>query len=178
METLVKAREQGKVRWLGFSAHTKEAALALLPQFKFETVMYPVNFIEHYTHSFDPEVLALARKSEAAVLAIKPISAGSWKPGEHRTRNNYWYKALEDQNEISLALRFALSLDPVVSALPTSFTDLAEKSIAAGVRYTPATNSDLDALRTLADKYAPLFPRNPRWVQGPGPHLEYYRHLA
>jgi aryl-alcohol dehydrogenase-like predicted oxidoreductase len=178
METLVKAREQGKVRWLGFSAHTKEAALALLAQFRFETVMYPVNFIEHYTHQFDPEVLTLARKSEAAVLAIKPISAGSWKPGEQRTRNNYWYKALEDDTEINLALRFTLSLDPVVSALPTSFTDLADKSITAGVQYEPATDSDLGTLRQLAEKYAPLFPRNPRWVQGPGPHADYFQHLA
>jgi hypothetical protein len=46
------------------------------------------------------------------------------------------------------------------------------------VRYTPATDADLDALRTLAEKYSPLFPRNPRWVQGPGPHSEYYTHVA
>lgn len=174
METLLKARDEGKVRWLGFSAHTKEAALALLKQFKFDTVMYPVNFIEHYTHQFDPEVLTLCREKGAAVLAIKPISAGSWKPGETKTRNNYWYKALEDQGEIELSLRFALSLDPVVAALPTSFTDLAEKSIAAGIKYRPAIDADLDALRSLAEKHAPLFPRNPSWVHA-GPHSEYYK---
>lgn len=173
METLVKAREQGKVRALGFSAHTKEAALALLEQFKFDTVMYPVNFIEHFTHKFDPEVLALCRKKGAAVLAIKPISAGSWKKGETKTRNNYWYKALEDQSEIELALRFALSLDPVVAALPTSFVDLSEKSVAAAIKYRPATDADLGSLRLLAEKYAPLFPRNPSWVNA-APHAEYY----
>jgi hypothetical protein len=71
-----------------------------------------------------------------------------------------------------------LSLDPVVSALPTSFTDLADKSITAGVHYQPATDSDLGTLRQLAEKYAPLFPRNPSWVQGPGPHADYFQHLA
>jgi predicted aldo/keto reductase-like oxidoreductase len=174
METLVKAREQGKVRALGFSAHTKEAALALLKQYKFDTMMYPVNFIEHYTHQFDPEALALCRKEGVAVLAIKPISAGSWKRGEQKTRNNYWYKALEEQADIDLALRFTLSLDPVVSGLPTSFVDLAEKSIAAGKRYRPATEADLAAMRTMAEKYAPLFPRNPSWVHA-APHSEYYK---
>ena len=176
METLVSAQKEGKVRWLGFSAHTKEAALALLRRFRFDTVMYPVNFIEHYTHQFDPEVLAVARAEGTAGLAIKPISAGSWKKGEARTRNNYWYRALEEQSEIELALRFSLSLDPVVAALPTSFTDLAEKSILAGVAYRPATDADLASLRALAEKYQPLFPRNPSWVTV-GPHSEYYAHV-
>jgi predicted aldo/keto reductase-like oxidoreductase len=175
METLVKAREEGKARWLGFSAHTKEAALELLRWFKFDTVMYPVNFIEHFTHKFDPEVLELSRQQGAAVIAIKPISAGSWKQGESRSRN-HWYRTLENQSEIDLAMRFALSLDPVVSAIPVSFTDLTEKSIVAGVNYRPATDLDIGAVRDLAEKYLPLFPRGARWV-GPGPHTNYFAHV-
>jgi predicted aldo/keto reductase-like oxidoreductase len=176
METLVKAREQGKVRWLGFSAHTKEAALDLLREFKFETAMYPVNFIEHYQHKFDPEVLTLARKNGTAVIAIKPISAGNWRPGEAKTRNNWWYRVLEQQGEITQAIRFALSLDPVVTALPTSFVDLTDMSIVAGKQYRPATNADLDSLRQLAEKYVPLFPRKPLYLGARGPHGRYYAH--
>jgi aryl-alcohol dehydrogenase-like predicted oxidoreductase len=173
MEALLKAREQGKVRWLGFSAHTKEAALDCLRHFKFETVMYPVNFVEHYTHQFDPEVLALSRQEGAAVIAIKPISGGSWKEGEKKTRNNYWYRALEDSGEIAQAIRFALSLDPVVTAIPVSFVDLHEKCIAAGCSFRPATNADLAAMRKLAEKYAPLFPRKPYYLGATGPHAHY-----
>lgn len=176
METLVRARREGKVRWLGFSAHTKEAALDCLRHFTFETVMYPVNFIEHHTHRFDPEVLTLCRESGAAVIAIKPISAGSWKPGEQKTRGNYWYKALESQDEINLAMRFALSLDPVVSAIPTSFLDLNERAIIAGKTFRPATEADLGALRELAGKYSPLFPRKPLYLSSTGPHSRYYAH--
>jgi len=62
------------------------------------------------------------------VLAIKPISAGGWKPGEKKTRNGWWYRPLEDQSDINLAIRFSLSLDPVVSVLPV-----------AGVRLPMAT---------------------------------------
>ncbi|MCC7173533.1 MAG: aldo/keto reductase [Planctomycetes bacterium] len=173
METLLKAREQGKVRWLGFSAHTKEAALDCLRQFKFETVMYPVNFIEHFQHKFDPEVLALCRQSGAAVIAIKPISAGNWRPGEKRTRGNWWYRVLEEQGEISQAIRFALALDPVATAIPTSFVDLNEMSIVAGKAFRPATGTDLDAMRKLAEKYSPLFPRKPLYLGAVGPHTNY-----
>jgi aryl-alcohol dehydrogenase-like predicted oxidoreductase len=176
IETLLKAREQGKVRWLGFSAHTKEAALDCLRAFKFETVMYPVNFIEHYTHQFDPEVLTLARQSDAAVIAIKAISAGSWKPGEQKTRNNYWYRALEDQLDINRATQFALSLDPVVSSIPTSFVDLNERSIIAGRAFRPATSADIESMRALAEKYNPLFPRKPLYLSAVGPHTNYGAH--
>lgn len=178
LETLVKARDEGKVRALGFSAHTKEAALELMRRFKFETLMYPVNFIDHYTSQFDPEVLALAKSQGVAVQAIKPISAGAWKRGEQKTRNNWWYKVLEEQSEIDQAIRFSLSLDPVVTVLPTSFVDLVEKSILAGKKFRPATPTDLDGMRLMAEKYTPLFPRNPSWVTIPGPHTEYYSQLV
>jgi len=173
METLLKAQQQGKVRWLGFSAHTKEAALDCLRQYKFETVMYPVNFIEHYQHKFDPEVLALSKQHGAAVIAIKPISAGNWNPGEKRTRGNWWYRVLENQPDITQAVRFALSLDPVVTAIPTSFVDLNEMSVVAGKAFRPATRADLDAMRGLAEKYSPLFPRKPLYLGAVGPHTNY-----
>jgi predicted aldo/keto reductase-like oxidoreductase len=178
IETLVKAREEGKVRALGFSAHTKQAALELMKRFKFETVMFPVNFIDHYTNQFDPEVLALAKEHGVAVQAIKPISAGAWAKGEKRTRNNWWYKVLEEQSEIDQAIRFSLSLDPVVTVLPTSFIDLVDKSIIAGKKFRPASVADLNGMRAMAEKYTPLFPRNPAWVFSPGPHTEYYAHVA
>jgi hypothetical protein len=82
---------------------------------------------------------------------------------------------LAERSESDQAIRFALSLDPVVTVVPTSFVDLTAKSIRAGKEFKPATDADLAALRTLAGKYAPLFPRNPSWVLGPGPHTEYYR---
>ena len=174
METLLKARKEGKVRWLGFSAHTKPAALALLKGYKFDSVMYPINFIEHFTHKFDPEVLALCRSTGAAAIAIKAISAGSWKPGDKKTRNNYWYRTLEEPAEIAQAMRFSLSLDPVVSIIPTSFFDITERSIAGGKAYRPATDADLTQLRELAGKYAPLFPPKPRAAASFSPHSEYY----
>ena len=178
LEAFLRARDEGKVRWLGFSAHTKSAALALLKAHKFDTVMYPVNFIEHFTHQFDPEVLALARAEGAAVIAIKPISAGGWKSGERPSRGGWWYRPLEEQSEIDLAIRFSLSLDPVVSVLPTSFYDLAEKSIVAGKAYRPASDADLEALRELAGKYVPLFRPGAGESAAFAPHSEYFASQA
>lgn len=156
LEAFLQAKQEGKVRWLGFSAHTREAALALLAAHPFDTVMYPVNFIEHFTHEFDQAVMDRARADGAAVLAIKPMCGGAWPRGMKRNRDN-WYRALEDDKEIETALRFTLSIDPVAAALPPGFLDLADKAFAMGRQYRPATEADIAQMRELAAKYLPMF---------------------
>jgi len=45
LETFEKAREKGIIRHIGFSAHTVEAALALLDGYNFDSVLFPFNFV-------------------------------------------------------------------------------------------------------------------------------------
>jgi hypothetical protein len=111
------------------------------------------------------------------VIAIKPISAGARQAGAPGMRGSWWYRVFEQQSEIDQAIRFSLSLDPVVAVLPTSFVDLAEKSILAAKAYRPATAADMDGLRELAEKYTPLFKRTASWVEV-APHGEYYRAIV
>ncbi|MCZ6678450.1 MAG: aldo/keto reductase, partial [Candidatus Poribacteria bacterium] len=42
IEAFIEAREQGLVRYLGFSAHSVETALALIDRFDFDTILFPV----------------------------------------------------------------------------------------------------------------------------------------
>ena len=65
LEAFVEAREQGLVRFLGFSAHTEEAALALMDHYDFDTVLFPVNYVCWYQGHFGPAVLASERKQVA-----------------------------------------------------------------------------------------------------------------
>ena len=86
METVLKAKEQGRIRAIGFSAHTTKGALAALQAFPFDTVMFPVNYVEYYTRGFAKEVLDLAQAKGAAVLSIKTLNAGAWPQGVERVR--------------------------------------------------------------------------------------------
>jgi len=45
MEVALKAKQEGKIRFIGFSAHTTKGALAAMRAFKFDTVMFPINFV-------------------------------------------------------------------------------------------------------------------------------------
>ena len=159
METVLKAQEQGKIRHIGFSAHTTRAALAAMDKFRFDTIMFPINFVEYFLFGFGKKVLDLAEQQGAGVLAIKPMSAGDWPadmPWEKRPRK-WWYRTFEEQEDINLALRFTLSQKGVVAGIPPAWLDLAEKSWEAGKSFRPVNDADMAKLREMASKVGAVF---------------------
>ncbi len=158
METFLKAKEEGKVKNFGFSAHTTRAALDALKGFKFDTVMFPVNFIEYFKFDFSKEVMALAKEQGVAVIAIKAMAGGAWPDRNQRTRD-HWYRTLEKDEEIAMAIRFTLSQENVVTAIPPAFLDLLDKAIPAGKAYSKITESETQKLRELAAPSLSVFQR-------------------
>ena len=158
METILKAKERGQVRHIGFSAHTTKAALEALNEFPFDTVMFPINYVEYFTRGFGKEVLEAAREKGAAVLAIKPMHAGAPKPGEVRA-HRWWYRTLDEQDEINMAWRFSLSMPGVVTGFAPSFLDLVDKAITAGRAYRPITEVETTKLEAMAVGQGSIFKR-------------------
>ncbi len=168
IETFLKAKEEGKVKFFGFSAHTTKAAVEALRGFAFDSVMFPINFVEFYLRGFGKEVLALAAQRGAAVLAIKPLSRGPWPAGVPVTRK-WWYRATEEEKEVSLAMRFTLSQQGVVAGIPPSFLDLLDKAIQAARSYRPPTASELDELKLIAKSCESLFQKEEAQVASAAP---------
>lgn len=179
IEAFLKARDEGKIRWIGFSAHSTKAAVTALEKFNFDTAMFPISFADYYLRDFGKAVLDAAEKRGTAVVAIKPMSMGSWPEGVQRTRD-WWYRTTETPEEISLALRFSLSLKGVVAGIPPSFTELLTKAVAAARTYQPATAADKEQLRELARKCEALFLREDRKGDGLAtnlPAIPYPEHI-
>ena len=156
METILKAKDEGKIRFIGFSAHTTKGALAAMNGFRFDTVMFPINFVEYFKMGFGQPVLELAEEQGAAVLAIKPMSKGPWPEGMEQTRQ-WWYRATETQDETNAAMRFTLSKKPVVAGIPPSFLDLLDKAIEAGRSYRPIKDDETEELKKTAADCLSLF---------------------
>ncbi len=163
IETFLKAKEEGKVRYFGFSAHTTKGAIEAMKGFRFDTVMFPINFVEFFKLDFGKAVIELADKQGAAVLAIKPMSKGPWPEGANRTRK-WWYKSTETQEQTDLAMRFTLSQKCVASGIPPSFLDLLDKAIEAGRSYHPITEAETLELREVAKDCRSLFRREQQRV--------------
>lgn len=117
LETLIKAREKGYVKYLGFSAHSDEAAVALLDQFAFDSVLFPVNWASMMIHGFGKPTMKKAMEKGAARLALKAMANGYWPEGSDRKYGKCWYQPIDDPKLANLALRYTLS-QPVTAAIP------------------------------------------------------------
>jgi predicted aldo/keto reductase-like oxidoreductase len=77
LEVALRNREQGKVRYIGFTGHKSPAihahmfAVADAHQFHFDTVQMPLNVMDAHFNSFEQMVLPIALRHETAVLGMK-----------------------------------------------------------------------------------------------------------
>ena len=117
LEAFLQARSRGMIRYIGFSAHSVEAALAMLSRFAFDSILFPVNFICYERGNFGPQVIAKAKELGVARLAIKAMAHGPWRKGEKKKYPNCWYRPIEDPAMARQALRFTLS-EGVTAAIP------------------------------------------------------------
>lgn len=73
LEVLQKARQAGKIRFLGVTSHSRPMALKLIKTGLFSTVQFPFNFIEEAAKDdLHPE----ARRLGLGILAMKPFAGG------------------------------------------------------------------------------------------------------
>jgi len=149
IETFLKAKEEGKIRHIGFSAHTTKGALEMMKGFPFDSVMFPLSYVDFLNWDFGKAVVEEAKARGVAVLAMKAIYAGAWPKGATQTRK-WWYRPLEKDDEIELALRFALSQPNVATTVPVSYLDLLDKCIKGARAYRPITEAEVAKLRELA----------------------------
>lgn len=156
MEAFVAAREQGLVRYLGFSAHSAEVALDALSRFPFDSVLFPVNYVTWTIADFGPQVLAKAREIGAGRLALKAMARGPVPDGQPKPYEKCWYAPLDDPDEAALALRWTLSQD-VTAAIPPGEWPLFQIALRTARNFSPLTGDERDEMARRARGEEPLF---------------------
>lgn len=73
LEAVMKAREQGKIRYIGVSSHSLSMALKLVESGYFSTIQFPFNLIE--TAAQD-ELFPQAIKAGMGIIGMKPFAGG------------------------------------------------------------------------------------------------------
>jgi aryl-alcohol dehydrogenase-like predicted oxidoreductase len=155
METFLRAREQGKIRYLGFSAHSVEAAIAMLDRFQFDSILFPVNFICYARGNFGPQVMAKAKEMGVARLAIKAMAHGPWRKSDAREYPNCWYRPITDKDLAKQALRFTLS-EGVTAAMPPGDEHLFRMALELAQDLPPLTESERETLLASTKGLRPL----------------------
>ena len=157
LETFVKAREQGVVRYLGFSAHSEEAAIALLDRFEFDSILFPFNWVCWHQGHFGARVLEKAQEMGAGRLALKALAKRKWKEDEEHTWPKCWYAPVDNFEEAALALRFTLS-KPITAATSPSHAELLWWACDAADQFTPLSEEEAAQVATLSEGLDPIFP--------------------
>jgi aryl-alcohol dehydrogenase-like predicted oxidoreductase len=157
MELFVAAKKDGRVRHLGFSAHSIAAALRAMELYDFDSALVPVNFACWYEGDFGPTIVETARKKGVTLLAIKALARQLWPKGADRSGHpNCWYQPITDRAEGDLSLRWTLN-QPVAAAIPPADLTLLPMAIELGLGYRPISEAETKRLATLADTLRPVF---------------------
>jgi aryl-alcohol dehydrogenase-like predicted oxidoreductase len=123
LEAFIEAREQGLIRHIGFSAHSEAAAVRLLDEYPFDSVLMPVNIYSWRDGGFGQLACAKAVEKGAGVLAIKGLAKRPLRDGEEKKWTKCWYVPIEDAAEARAALAFTLS-QPVTAAVSPGYAEL------------------------------------------------------
>jgi predicted aldo/keto reductase-like oxidoreductase len=136
LETLEKAREEGKVRWIGITGHSRDILLEAVRTGRFDTVQLPFNAIET---EWEDEVLPAAHESGMGTIGMKPVAGG----------------ALAD---VPPAIRFTLTRGIDISIPGMDAVEQVDENISAAA-LTPLTPAELEGLANEKAAWGELFCR-------------------
>jgi aryl-alcohol dehydrogenase-like predicted oxidoreductase len=156
IEAFTEARDAGIVRFLGFSAHSQAAALAMMDRFAFDSLLFPVNLACYAVADFGPAVMARAKEKGVARLALKMLAHGPWPNGIQKTWPKAWYQPIEEERAAREAVRFTLSED-VTAAIPPGDIRLFDLARKLTREFTPLGTEERAALLSRTGGTRPLF---------------------
>ena len=156
IETFTRAKKEGLVRFLGFSAHSQEAALLAMEKFDFDTILIPVNFVCWFQGNFGQDALAKAKAKEMGILALKGLALTRIPSGQPRPYEKTWYVPIEDEAISDMSLRFTFSRG-VTAAIPPGEYKFWDRAVNIAIKSTEITEDEIAQIKTAAEGVVPLF---------------------
>jgi predicted aldo/keto reductase-like oxidoreductase len=155
IEAFLKARQDGRIRHIGFSAHNEEVALKMMDLFEFDSILYPINCVCWNNGNFGPLVFRTAREKGMGVLALKAVAKTSVAE-EKRPFPNMWYEPFGEDEEIEKALSFTLSKD--ITATVHAGDSLFQKKTLDFVKNHKSIEApDEETLNAMIEGIEPIF---------------------
>jgi aryl-alcohol dehydrogenase-like predicted oxidoreductase len=158
METMEAAKKEGKIRYIGFSVHSQETAVAAMQRYNFDTVLFPLNFVLFSQAKFGPQILKTAQEKGMGILALKSMAKTTWPAAEKNSHPEpkCWYQPAAFPNEASLGLRWTLG-HPITAALPPGDEKYFRLAMDVAQSYKPLEAHEETALLSGAVGTEPIF---------------------
>jgi predicted aldo/keto reductase-like oxidoreductase len=147
-------------RYIGITGHGVDSPaifLEALKRFDFDTVLFPINFVQYSNPDFRNNaelLLQECRKRDVGTMIIKSVTRGPW--GEQPKTHTTWYQPFTDPKIIQKAVNFVLSQD-VTGLCTAGDLQVLPLVLQACQDYSPMSPDEQDALIATANQYEPLF---------------------
>ena len=156
MSAFLEAKKSGKIRFIGFSSHSVEAALTLIDRFNFDTILFPINYVNWYAGNFGPQVIPKALEKGMGILALKSMAKCPWPKEVKKKMAKCWYEPLDEPEEAMMGLRFTLS-KPVTAAIPPGNEDLFKMALQLASKFKPLQPAEEKEIKEIGLVEEPIF---------------------
>jgi aryl-alcohol dehydrogenase-like predicted oxidoreductase len=160
LEAFVQARQEGLTKFIGITGHGVNAPqiyLEALRRFDFDSVLFPLNFVQMAIPEFRKnaeELIATCKAKDVGTMVIKSITKGPW--GEKQHTATTWYEPFDQMDEIQKGVNFSLSYD--VSGLCTAGdTRVLPLVLQACENFSPLNTDEMEEMIKSGKQYEPLF---------------------
>ena len=160
LEAFVEARQRGLIKYIGITGHGADAPkiyLEALKRFDFDSVLFPLNFVQMGNPEFRENTEALIAECKAkdvGTMVIKTITKGPW--GERQKTATTWYEPFEKEDEIQRAVNFAMSYE-VTGLCTAGDTRILPLVLKACENFKRLDTAEMDEMIQSAKQYVPLF---------------------
>jgi len=160
LEAFVEARQRGLIQFIGITGHGADAPqiyLEALRRFDFDSVLFPLNFVQMANPEFrtyTEELIATCKAKDVGTMIIKAITKGPW--GERPHTATTWYEPFDKMDDIQRALNFALSYD-VTGFCTAGDTKILPMVLKACENFKRLGSSELEEMIKSGNQYEPLF---------------------
>ena len=160
LEAFVEARQRGLIKHIGITGHGADAPkiyLEALRRFDFDSVLFPLNFVQMGNPEFRKnaeELIKTCKAKDVGTMIIKTITKGPW--GEKQKTATTWYEPFEQAEEIQQAVNFALSYD-VTGLCTAGDTRILPLVLKACKNFERLESHNLDKMIQSGQQYEPLF---------------------
>jgi predicted aldo/keto reductase-like oxidoreductase len=162
IEEILRARDEGLVRFVGITGHdfgTAAAQLEAVRRYDLDTVMLPVYAGALANPQYAADLATLLDEAARRDLGVQAIKVGAHQPWGDRTPTHAcWYEPFTDAAHLTRGVRFTLSTPGVHVFATTGDLRLIPTLVDAALRYTPMTADERDALLQEAADWPTIFP--------------------
>jgi aryl-alcohol dehydrogenase-like predicted oxidoreductase len=158
METMEAAKKEGKIRYIGFSVHSAETAIAAMERYNFDTILFPLNWVLYTQAGFGPQILKKAQEKKMGILALKGMAKTTWTADQKQNhpQPKCWYQPAAFPDEASLGLRWTLGHD-ITAAIPSGDERYFRLAMDVAQNYKPLEPHEEQALLTGGHGVEPIF---------------------